>query len=1084
MKKSVLLFFLAMLCSALAWSQTRTITGRVTNSSGNPVAFANITVKGTKGGTVADANGNFSISAKTGDILVVSAVENQTQEIKITDASNISIVLVPGTGVMNEVVVTALGISRSKNQLPYAAQKISGNDVSQNRGNNFINSLSGKASGLEIRQTNTMGGSTNVVLRGSKSLTRSNQALFVIDGVPIANTNSNTLTQSVGGGGFDYGNAAADINPDDIESVTVLKGAAATALYGWQGSNGVILITTKKGKRGLGITINAGVTTGQYIKSTFTTYQKKYGEGYGKYYSSSTNPYFEGADLNGDGIEDLVAPTTEDASYGNPFDPSLLVYQWNAFDPSSPNYGKATPWVAAQNDPTTFFTNPTSYNTSVFLEAGGDKGTFALGYTRNSEEGIIPNSKLIKNLINFSSTYKINDALTAGASINYSRIDGKGRYGTGYDGANALNPMTNFRQWWGVNNDVQELKTAYFNTGRNVTWNWSNPFELGFSAPLYWDNPYFSRYENVETDFRNRYNGNVSLTYKPLKWLNVVGRTSVDSYDQQFEERKAVGSVGVPYYRKYNETYRQVNYDLIANGDLDITSDLSFKPLLGGTINEIYLATNDAATNGGLVVPKLYTLANSLNTPSAPIETQGKQRIESGYGGASFSYKETYILDGTLRVDRASTLPKNNNVYAYYGISGGIVFSKFLENLSWLNYGKIRANYATVGAPPPIYFTQDAYVNDLDFNSGLPVTSFNGNALFSVSGTKANDDLKPERTKSFETGIEASILKSRAGFDITYYDAKTVDQILPVSVSTATGYTRKIVNSGTIRNSGIELSVYGTPIKTKNFSWDVSLNWTRNRNKVLELYEGVDNIVLGSFQGSITINASLNEPYGTIHGTDFVYDSATGQKVVGSNGRYLKTSTNNVTIGNINPDWIGGITNKFTYKQFAFSFLIDIKHGGDVFSTDLYYGLATGLYPETAGNNDLGNPIRNTIADGGGILREGVDENGKPNSVRAEAYNFGAYGYRYSPDKAFVYDAGYVKLRDASITYSLPATLFKNGALKGIDVSLIGHNLWIIHKNLPYADPEEGFGSGNLQGIQTGAYPTVRTIGFNVKMKF
>lgn len=342
-----------------------------------------------------------------------------------------------------------------------------------------------------------------------------------------------------------------------------------------------------------------------------------------------------------------------------------------------------------------------------------------------------------------------------------------------------------------------------------------------------------------------------------------------------------------------------------------------------------------------------------------------------------------------------------------------------------------------------------------------------------------------------------SFLKSRVGFDVTYYDAKTVNQILPVSVSNATGYNYKVINSGILQNKGIELTVYGSPVKTSNFAWDISVNWTRNRNKVVDLYtdangDPIDNIILGSFQGSITINATLGQPYGTIHGTDYTYyndasnpnNPANGQRLVSATtGRYIKTTSNNFVIGNANPDWLAGITNKVTYKGLFFSFLIDIKKGGDVFSTDLYYGLSTGLYPETAGNNDLGNPLRNTNADGGGLIRPGVTPDGKTNTLRSGTSTYGAYGYRYDADKAFVYDAGYVKLREAALGFSFPKRMFSKGVIKGIDLSLVGRNLWIIDKSLPYADPEEGFGSGNLQGTQTGAYPTVRSIGFNVKVK-
>lgn len=1075
MRKLLSLLTMLLLGATLAIAQSRPITGRVLDETGQPITGATILIKGTKTGFSANSNGDFNINAKTGDVLVISAVGVTPQEVIVTSGSTLSVSLTRQNANLSEVVVTALGIRRNRNQVSYAAQQVTGEEVSKSRSNNFISNLSGKVSGLEIRQTNTMGGSTNVVLRGAKSLTGSNQALFVVDGVPFDNANNNTSDQVTGRGGYDYGNAAADINPDDIESISVLKGAAASALYGSRGSNGVILITTKKGKRGIGITVNSGISVSSILRNTFPKYQKKYGAGYGS--------YFDSYDVNGDGTDDDVAPTYDDASWGNAFDKKLLVYQWDAFDPTSPNYGKATPWVGAANDPSAFFIKPVSFNNSVFLETGNDKSNMALGFTRNNEKGVLPNSSINKDIINFSASYKITDNLTAGAAANYSKINGKGRFGTGYDGANAGNLMTNFREWWEVNVDVKELEAAYLRTNKNVTWN-PHFGPTGELQPEFWDNPYFTRFHSYETDTRDRYFGNVYLSYKPLSWLNLLGRISLDSYSEFEQERKALTSVGVPFYRRFNQNYNEVNYDLLANADWTLGKDVNIKALLGSNTRTQYRSNIDASTNGGLAGPDLYTIANSVNAPAPPLEYEARRRVEGLFAGATFAFKNTYVLDATIRRDRSSTLPDGNNIYYYPSVSAGFVFSQLVKP-SWLNYGKFRVNYAEVGGDAPLYTVSDAYVSDIDPNSGQEVTSYNGNALYSVSGTKNNADLKPERTKSFEVGLEMSLLKSRFGFDVSYYNAQTVDQILPLTVSTATGYSRKYVNSGTIRNKGVELSVYGTPIKTRDFSWDISVNFTKNTSRVTKLFGDIDNIVLGSFQGSITINASLNEPYGTIHGTDFIYTN--GQRTVGADGNYLITPTNNNTIGNINPDWIGGVSNRFTYKGLSLSALIDVRKGGSVFSTDMYYALAGGLYEETAGNNDLGNPLRDPLtndAKSGGLIRPGVKEDGKPNDIRANTADYGSYdSYVSSPDKSFSYDASYVKLREVTLSYALPVKIFSK-YVKGIDVGLFGRNLAILHKNLPYADPEDGFSSGNLQGIQTGSYPAVRSMGVNVKFKF
>ncbi|MCY7330329.1 MAG: TonB-dependent receptor plug domain-containing protein, partial [Saprospiraceae bacterium] len=426
-----------------------------------------------------------------------------------------------------------------------SAQKVEGDDVTRTRDANIVNSLSGKVAGLQIKRNNSLGGSTNVVLRGTKSFTGDNQALFVVDGIPINNSNSNTTDQLTGRGGFDYGNAAADINADDVESITVLKGAAATALYGSRASNGVIMINTKKGKakgKGIGVTINAGVNAGQADKSTFAEYQNKYGAGYGAYYEDGSGFFLE-RDINEDGTPDLVTPTSEDASYGAAFDPNLQVYQWDAFDPTSPNFRKSRPWVAASNGPSSIFETAVGTNNSILIDGSNDNGYFKLGYTKTTDKGIMPNSRIDKDLVNFGAGYNLTKKLQVFTSVNYTSIDGLGRYGSGYDSKNL---MGNFRQWWQVNNDVQELKAAYERTNQNITWNWADPTDL---VPIYWDNPYWTRYENYQNDHRNRYFGSAGVTYNLTSWFDVTARVSIDQFDEIQEERIAVGSIDVSQYQ-------------------------------------------------------------------------------------------------------------------------------------------------------------------------------------------------------------------------------------------------------------------------------------------------------------------------------------------------------------------------------------------------------------------------------------------------------------------------------------------------------------------------------------------------------
>jgi hypothetical protein len=342
--------------------------------------------------------------------------------------------------------------------------------------------------------------------------------------------------------------------------------------------------------------------------------------------------------------------------------------------------------------------------------------------------------------------------------------------------------------------------------------------------------------------------------------------------------------------------------------------------------------------------------------------------------------------------------------------------------------------------------------------------------------------LKPEKTKSSEAGLEMAFLNKRVGFDADVYLTNTVNQIMPVAVSPATGYSFKYVNSGEVRNQGIELNLYGTPVQTKDFSWNINLNWSTNANKVVSLYEGVPNLQLGSFQGGVTIDAQVGKPYGLIEGTDYVY--VNGQKEVDASGHYISTSTTNNVIGNSNPKWHAGVTNSFTYKHWTASFLIDIQKGGSVFSLDQYYGQSDGIYPMTVGNNDLGNPMRNSIANGGGIILPGVNADGTKNTTRITANDYTTFGYPFNPNSAFVYDASYVKLREAEISYNFEDNMLKNIGIHSLSLGLVGSNLWIIYKNLPFADPEAGLGAGNMQGWQSGVMPTTRNFGFNLKVQF
>ena len=1079
LKLNRFLVLLIALISQLALAQEKYASGVVTDVNGAPIPGVNVTIKGTNKGTSTNFDGSFKVQASKENILVFTFLGMVTSE-KSVDV-NMIVKLSDDSVKLADVVVTALGIRREKKSLGYSTQEIKAADLKSGTANgNFLNDLSGKVAGVTVRRNNNFGGSTNLVSRGVKSLTGNNQMLIVIDGVPINNSNVNTTNQKNGQGtSFDYGNAATDINPEDIESVNVLKGAAASALYGYQAGNGVLLITTRKGKsgNGLGVTFSSEFVVGSIDKSTFLHYQNKYGAGYGLYYGPGEDSYFNEADIDGDGTIDYIVPFGEDASYGAPFNNSM-VYQWDAFTPYSSNFGKKTAWKNADNGPITFFETPMSLNNSISLEGSDEKSNYLVNYSNLTQTGLMPNSSIKKNNISVKFSHDFSEKLTGTFFANYIEQNTVGRNSTGYND----NILSNFRQWWQTNVDIKQLQQVYENSnGQNVTWNIKSPTDL---RPAYWDNPYFQRYKNYQNDKRNRFIGYGKLDYKIKNWLTTTLRVSTDTYSETQEERRAVGSVAANFginrldeksgYQKFNRNNTETNYDLLLNFKKDINKDFSFSGLLGSTINRINTETTLGSTQGGLLVKDVYSLQNSTAAVRA-IDTETKQGINSIYGQASFGYKSLLYLDATVRRDVYSTLPKDKNAITYPSVSGSFVFSNIL-NQKWLSYGKLRANYAEVGNGAPAQSLGDNYTQFDPF----------GNApLFSVSSIKNNPNLRPTITKSNEFGLEMSLFNKRLGFDISTYQSLSVDQIFQVPFSTSTGYTSKFFNAGSIENRGIEVQFNVTPISTKNFKWDIFVNWAQNKNKVVSLNEDIDNLQLGSFQGGVTINAAVGQPYGLIRGTDFTY--LNGEKVVGTNGRYILNTNSNNVIGDINPAWTGGVRNKITYKNISLGFLIDMQRGGDIFSLDRSYGLATGLYEETGGLNDLGNPIRNTIANGGGVILPGVQADGTPNTVRTPGPDFfgNVSGYRRQPNKAFVYDASYIKLREVSISYRIPSKILNPMYIQDLKISIVGTNLWIIDKNLPDADPESGLGSGNLSsGYSVGSLPTTRNIGCNLTLKF
>ncbi|WP_321516756.1 SusC/RagA family TonB-linked outer membrane protein [Marinifilum fragile] len=1082
MKKMIGLFvFLMFMGLQIVNAQSKQITGTVTNAEdGLGMPGVSVVIKGTTIGASTDIDGKYTLEASPEDILMFSFVGMVTQEIAVGNKTVINVVLQTESIGMDEVVVTALGVTREKKSLGYSVTDLGGDEVTKVKQQNLMSSMSGKIAGVQIKQSNNFGGSPNMVIRGNSSIFGSNQPLFVVDGVPIGGSTFNSSAQRSGSTGYDYGSALSDINPDDIEAMSVLKGAAATAIYGSRGANGVVMVTTKKGiaKKGLGISINSGISIGRIDKETFAKYQKEYGAGYAPWYYGNTDG-FDDFDFDGDGVDDLVVPLYEDGSYGAKFD-GTMAYQWDSFVPGSPNYQKAYEYKGAVNDPSDFFETEVGFTNNVELTGGGENGTFRLSFTNFHTSGVLPNSKLNRNTIAFNGDNKINDRLKVGISANASFQDTKGRNSTGYSD----NLMSQFRQWWQVNVDVKDQERIYKDTRQNYTWNHTATIGGDPLTPIFWDNPYWTRYENYQSDARDRFYGNVYLNFDAFDWLDITARISLDTYNEIREERRAVGSTPAPFgllrqdessgYQRQDIQRTELNYDLMFNYDTKIADDFALSGVVGFNIRDEKTDRVISSTLGGLVVPGIYALSNSANPNPFPFESLEEKRVYGVYAQATLSYKDFLYLELTDRIDQSSSLPKSDNNYNYYSASTSFLLSSLMD-YSWLNMAKIRLSYAEVGNDTSPLNVFDTYVRDENFGQYQ---------RYSYSSTKNNQELKEERTKEYEFGLETKVLNNRLGVDLSLYHKTTEDMLIPVEQSKATGYSQRWVNAAEVENKGVELGLYGTPIKTKDFSWDVNINWAKNKSEVVDLYQGLDNIVINSYQGGVSINATKGKPLGTIRGTGFLYHE-NGERIVNSSGYYV--SQTDQVIGDQNPDWTGGITNTISYKGLTLSFLIDIQQGGDVYSLDMHYGQGTGVLKHTAGLNELGNPKRDPVSEGGGILNQGVTADGQVNTTRARAdYYGGAYYWgnnSRNPSALTIYDASFVKLRELSLTYNLPKSLI-SGFAQNVSLSLIGRNLWIIDKHVPYADPESGLSAGLAQGYLSGSYPTVRNFGFNVKIDF
>jgi TonB-linked SusC/RagA family outer membrane protein len=1067
---------LALLLLVAGGAQAQTLRGTIVDdATGEPIAGATIRQKGATGnvsGVTTDGNGNFALKlTEVPTTVTIKFIGCDDQELEIFDTSNekIKIRLRESNNTLNEVVVTALGITKAKKALGYSTQTVSSDNISQAQDNNFVNDLSGKVAGLRVTGSQGDVGSSRIVIRGETSIAGENQPLFVVDGTPVDNSQLNS--QNVG---RDFKNAIADLNPDDIESVTVLKGPNAAALYGSRAAHGAIIITTKSGKgqkgKGLGITITS--STKLSWAATLPDFQNVFGQG--------ADGQFSYVDGRGGGINDGV-----DDSWGPKMDIGLLIPQFDSPVDADGNR-TATPWVSHPNNMRDFFRTGFSTNNGISIQRSDDNYQFRLGYNFEKQLSIVPGSDTRKSNISLNTDYNLAPWLTVGATGDYIVYTAPS-----IPGQSGRNNMTMLQFIWGGRQvDMNSLKADY---SRN--WNSS-----------YYSNPYWTTTYNTQEQERHRLIGDIHAVFHIIKGLDLRFKTSTDWYNDRRKAKVKWGTSGTPYgsYSEDAYTVKELNTEVTALFNRKLTTDLSLDALAGFNVrNKQY--ENNYQSAPRLAVADLYTLTNSRD-PLVSNNDFYKLRQYSVFASASLGYKDWAYFTLTGRNDWSSTLPSDNNSYFYPSVTASVLLNELFKwQTKNINYLKLRGGWAQVGSDADPYQLRTVYVSE---------TAFNGNPLQTSSTEGKNANLKPERTTSYEVGLEGAFLQNRLHFDFAWYQTDSKDQILQLATTAASGYTTQVRNAGHIRNRGYELQLGATPVKAKDFSWDIDFNYGSNKSKVIQLdKEGLITSYQIGNPGAVQIIAPVGGDYGTIVGTTYVRDD-NGNIVVDDNG-LPKVSSSSSKLGKFQPDWTGGINNTFKYKNWSLSFLIDMSFGGQIYSNTNRTGTYTGVlastlpgrdadhgglwyYRDASGNRiQISEPSYTTSAAGlyyadingvntrvyqDGIIVDGVTSSGERNTkiVSAEQY----YHRLYSIAEQFVYDADYVKLREVVLTYSFPKLFTHRLHLQALSLSLTGRNLWTIHKDIPNVDPELARGTSNTQGYESLSLPTTRQIGFNLKVTF
>ncbi|SHK67628.1 SusC/RagA family TonB-linked outer membrane protein [Xylanibacter ruminicola] len=1017
------------------------ISGTVVDADG-PMIGATVKVAGTNNATVTDLDGRFSLKCQPGDLLEVSYVGFSTKKVKAHQG--MKIVMEEDKTVLSEVVVTALGIKRERKALGYGVAEVKGEELTKAKETNVINSLSGKVAGLVVQNTaGGASGSTRVLLRGNTEISGNNQPLYVIDGVPLDNTNFGSAGTE---GGYDLGDGISAINPDDIENMTVLKGPAASALYGSRASHGVILITTKKAEKDkVSVEYNGSLTIDKQL-AKWDNIQQVYGMGYGGAYSRT-------------------ATTGTNSSWGAKADNFLVEY----FD------HEKRPFMMYPNNTSEFFrTGLTAQNTAILSVNSGKTGVrFSVTDMRNKD--ILPNTHMSRDNFNLRVTTSAGP-VDLDFTANYTREDVKNRPALGDSqsnvGKNLMTLANTYNQEW--------LKNYQTSEGEYANWNGNDQYNK---------NPYWDLYKNENTTAKDVFRLTGKAIWNITDHLKLQGTIGTDMNYMDFEDFICMTTPGKMAGQLQNQKYtnRTLNAELLALynntfGNFDVNATL------GGNIFKVNNKT-DIFTGMDQQMKDVVAIMNYAEQSIQ--QNTYKKQINSIFGSASVGYQHTYYLEATVRGDKSSTLPVTNNVYVYPSFSGSIVFSEFIKNKNLINYGKIRASWAQVGSDTDPY--------QLALNYSTAKYSYGGFVIGMINNnTQPNKDLKPTRTNSFELGLEMKFFKGRLGLDFTYYNQLSKDQIIALASSSTSGYNYQLVNAGEIENKGIELALNGRVLQLGDFAWDAGVNFSKNTNKVKSLIDGMDYFELEKATWcGVSVGAEVGKNYGSIIGKDFKRTDD-GQLIINPESGLPYVDDKTHTLGNASWDWTGGFYSTFTYKNFRLSAGFDVKVGADLFSMSMRSAYSTGKASETlAGREEWYRSEENRKAANmtieewraagkcEGLVVPGVIQNAdgtyRENNIAVNPESYWKSAADNAPSM-FIYDNSYVKCREITFGYTFPEK-WLGKAVKSLSVSFVARNPFIVWKNIPNIDPDSGYNTSGL-GLEYGSLPSRRSYGFNVNVKF